>query len=60
MLAVVLAIAAFVAAAAVVAHLISDVIEDAGRGCVGRMAKYVPLQTLKIVIVAWQILTQVR
>lgn len=34
---------------------------DAGRGtAVERLTRYIPLQSVKIVIVAWQIITQVR
>lgn len=48
------------AAVAVASYVISA--EGAGkpRGLVERVARYVPLQSLKIVIVSWQILTQVR
>ena len=34
--------------------------DDHGRGLVHRVAQCIPAQSFKIVIVAWQILTQVR
>ena len=45
---------------AVVFHLISGEKEGTGRGIVDGIARYVPLQAVKIVIVAWQIVTQVK
>ena len=41
-------------------HLVSGEKEGARRGIVGRISRIVPLHALKIVIVAWQILTQVN
>lgn len=61
-----IAVAVFLAAAAlsvavvVVLYVVSGEVGDKGHKVVGRLKRYVPLQSLKIVIVAWQILTQVR
>ncbi|CAM9651378.1 unnamed protein product [Ectocarpus fasciculatus] len=55
----VLAVGALIAAAAVISYVTSG--EDgmgAGRGCIERVTRYIPLQSVKIVIAAWQILTQ--
>ena len=41
-------------------HLLSEEKEGAGRGIVDRIIRIIPLHTLKIVVVAWQILTQVN
>lgn len=56
----VLAVGALIAAAAVISYVTLG--EDgmgAGRGCIERVTRYIPLQSVKIVIAAWQILTQV-
>lgn len=45
---------------ATILYLVSGEMEVAGRGIVDRVVRYLPHQTLKIVIVVWQILTQVR
>lgn len=55
---VVLAIV-FLAALAFVWHMVSIEKEDSTRGVVVRVEKVVPLQSIKIIIVAWQIVTQV-
>eukprot|EP00752_Nemacystus_decipiens_P007555 g6749.t1 len=57
-LAVVLAVVAFFAVVAVVSYATTGEGNGKGRGLVERVARYVPLQSVKIVIVAWQILTQ--
>lgn len=51
---------ALVLAVAVVSYVLSG--ESGGRmsGVVARVTQFIPLQSVKIVIVAWQILTQVR
>ena len=58
--AVVLAVVVLAVAAAVVSYLMSG---EAGvsreRGAIECVTQYIPLQSVKIVIVAWQILTQV-
>lgn len=58
--AVVLAVVVLLVAAAAVSYLMSG---EAGvsreRGVIERLTQYIPLQSVKIVIVAWQILTQV-
>ena len=58
-LAAVLAVAALLVAAVVVSYVTSGERRVKGQGMVERVGRYVPLQSLKIVIVAWQILTQV-
>lgn len=58
-LAAVLAVLALLAAAAVVSYVTSGERAVKGQGIVERVGRYIPLQSLKIVIVAWQILTQV-
>eukprot|EP00752_Nemacystus_decipiens_P013054 g11547.t1 len=57
-LAVVLAIVALIVAAAVVSYATTGEGDGRGQGLVERVARYIPLQSVKIVIVAWQILTQ--
>lgn len=59
MLAAVLAVVALVVAVAVVVYVMSDKVRVGKRGMVERVGRYIPLQSVKIVIVAWQILTQV-
>lgn len=58
-IAVVLAAVLLVAALAVVSYVMSGESGERRPGLVDRVARYVPLQSFKIVIVAWQILTQV-
>ena len=41
-------------------HLLSGGMENTERGLVSRIIRIVPVQAVKIIIVAWQILTQVR
>ena len=41
-------------------HLLSGGMENTERGLVGRIIRIVPVQAVKIIIVAWQILSQVR
>eukprot|EP00903_Cladosiphon_okamuranus_P005767 g5717.t2 len=57
-LAVVLAVVALVAAVAVESYATTGAGDGGGRGWVDRVVRYIPLQSIKIVIVAWQILTQ--
>ncbi len=47
-------------ALAAVSYLLSGESGARRRGVVERVGRYIPLQSLKILIVAWQILTQVR
>lgn len=59
-IAVVLAVGVLIAAAAMISYVTSG--EDgmgAGCGCTERVTRYIPLQSVKIVIATWQILTQV-
>ena len=49
-----------VAVIAIVLHLTSGETRGLGRGVVNRVARLIPLQSLKIIVVAWQIVTQVR
>lgn len=58
--AVLLTLAAILATVAVVSYVISGESGESGRGLVERVTKYIPLQSVKIAIVSWQILTQVR
>ena len=53
-------VASLVFGIAIVLYLISGETAGSGRGIVHRMAHLIPLQSLKIIIVAWQIVTQVR
>ncbi|CAM9568519.1 unnamed protein product, partial [Hapterophycus canaliculatus] len=57
-LVVILSAVILLAAAAAVLYLMSGEVRSTGHGVVNRMARCVPLQSIKIVIVAWQILTQ--
>ena len=41
-------------------YMLSLETEGADRGIVARLRRFIPLQFVKIVIVVWQILTQVR
>lgn len=47
-------------AVAVASYVVLDEGADKRKGLVERVARFIPLQSLKIVIVSWQILTQVR
>lgn len=58
-LAAVLTAVLLAAVVAVVSYVMSGESGERRRGLVDRVARYVPLQSFKIVIVAWQILTQV-
>lgn len=55
----ILAVAALVIAAAVVVYAMSGKVEVGRRGIIERLGRYIPLQSVKIVIVSWQIVTQV-
>ncbi|CAM9191106.1 unnamed protein product [Ectocarpus sp. 13 AM-2016] len=57
-LAAVLAVVALCVAIAVGSYAMSGKVGDVRSGVVARLGRYVPLQSVKIVIVAWQILTQ--
>ena len=58
---VVAALVVVVAVATVFKYLVSADVEEASTGCFRRrLLRAVPVQALKIVVVAWQILTQVR
>lgn len=59
MLAAVVSVIALVVVVSVMLHVMSPEVEGAGRGIFGRVLRHVPLQPVKIVIVAWQIITQV-
>ncbi|CAN0440774.1 unnamed protein product, partial [Ascophyllum nodosum] len=39
-------------------YLVSAEVGGAGRGIVDRVTRWVPMQSIKIIVVAWQILTQ--
>ena len=53
-------VAALIVAVAVVSYATSGEGNGKGQGLVERVARYIPLQSVKIVIVVWQILTQVH
>ncbi|CAN0102348.1 unnamed protein product, partial [Ectocarpus fasciculatus] len=59
-IAIVVVVAVFVlgAAIALCMHLVSGEMEGARRGVVHRVIDRLPLQSIKIVVVVWQILTQ--
>lgn len=59
MLVVVLAVVALALAVAVVSYATTGEGHGKAQGLIERVARYIPLQSVKIVIVAWQILTQV-
>ena len=44
----------------IVSYLVSPDTRGSGRGLVDRVSRQIPLHSLKIIIVAWQIVTQVR
>ena len=44
----------------IVSHLLSGEMVGSGRGIVDRLTRRVPMHSVKIVIIVWQILTQVR
>lgn len=60
MVSVVGVVVAFVVMVMTMLYVMSPEVEGKPRGVFGRMMRYVPLQPIKIIIVAWQILTQVR
>ena len=45
---------------AVVFHLLSPNVSGSGENFVDRVVRFIPIQSIKIIIVAWQIVTQVR
>ncbi len=55
-----LAVLVLVTAAGVISYVMSGETEVGGRGVVARLRRYIPLQSVKIIVVAWQILSQVR
>ncbi|CAM9774589.1 unnamed protein product [Ectocarpus sp. 6 AP-2014] len=57
-LAAALAGVGLVALVAVVSYVTSGEEDGKGRGIVERVGRYIPLQSVKIVVVAWQIMTQ--
>ncbi|CAM9509603.1 unnamed protein product [Ectocarpus fasciculatus] len=57
-LAAALAVVGLIVLVAVVSYLTSRERDGKGRGIVERVGRYVPLQSVKIVVVAWQIMTQ--
>lgn len=59
-LAAVLAVVALVVTAGTISYVMSGETEVSGSGVVERLRRYIPLQSLKIIVVAWQILTQVN
>ena len=60
-MAIVFALALFLAVILVVSYLLSTELERrTERVCVERLMRYIPMQSVKVVIVKWQIVTQVR
>ena len=58
--AVVLVVAVVIAAVSMISYVMSgEAGLGAGQGVIDCLTRYIPLQSVKIVIVAWQILTQV-
>ena len=55
-----LAVVGVVVVVVIILYLISPDMERTGRGVLDRVVHFVPVKSLKIVINAWQILTQVR
>ena len=53
-------LACVVVGIALALHLLSGSMESTERGLVDRIIRIVPVQAVKIIIVAWQIVTQVR
>ena len=60
MLAIFLAVVIMLGTVAVAWYLVLGEAQHAERGLVQCLTRYVPLQSLKVIIVVWQILTQVR
>ena len=59
--ATVFALALFLAVLLAVSYLLSTELErGTKRACVERLMRYIPVQSIKVVIVAWQIVIQVR
>lgn len=58
--AAVLGVVALLGAVVMVSYILSGEVAGRGTGIVARLTRFVPLQSVKIVVVAWQILTQVR
>lgn len=58
--ATVLGVAALFVAVVVVSYVVSGEVGDKGHRFAVHLKRHIPLQSVKIVIVAWQILTQVR
>lgn len=59
-LVVVLGVAILAGFVGFLTYMLSGQEQDTDQGIVARLARYIPLHSLKIVIVVWQILTQVR
>ena len=55
-----MAIVFLLACAAFLSYMISGKMENTDHGIVARVSRFIPLQSVKIVIVVWQILTQVN
>lgn len=60
MLTVVVTVIVLIAAAATASYTMSGQLEDGGHGTIERVTRFIPLHSIKIVIVALQIVTQVR
>ena len=60
--AIVFVLALLVAVILAVSYLLSTELERGiqGRACVERLMRYIPMQSVKVVIVTWQIVIQVR
>lgn len=60
MFTIVLVVSVVVGAAAMASYTMSSGLESGGRRTLERVMRFIPLQSIKIVIVALQIVTQVR
>ena len=58
-LAVAMAVVFLLASVAFLSYMLSGEMEGVNQGIVARVMRFIPLQSVKIVIVIWQILTQV-
>ena len=61
-MAIVFALALLVAVILVVSYLLSTEVDRGTqrRACVERLMRYIPMQSVKVVVVTWQIVIQVR
>ena len=53
-------VVAFVVCVAILNYMLSGQERSADRGIMARISRFIPFQSLKIIVVVWQILTQVE